>query len=55
MFTFDVVVALLDDADSEDPDIGSDDAASDGLPLLLTGASGSVSLLSLPHEDSYSS
>jgi hypothetical protein len=33
----DVLLALLDDGEGEDGDVGADDAASDRLPLALTG------------------
>ena len=38
----DFVLALLDDDDGEDGDIGTDDAAADGFALALTGAAGTV-------------
>lgn len=40
--TGDVGVALLDDDEGEDGDVGADDAAADGLALALTGAAGTV-------------
>lgn len=55
MNTFQVFIAFLDDGQAKDSDIGSNDAPSDGFPLLLSSSSGSVSLLPFPHEDSDSS
>jgi hypothetical protein len=53
--TFDFSVTLLDDGEGENSDIGSDNAAPDGLLLLFSSASWSVAFLALPHEDSHSS
>lgn len=38
----DVVVTLLDDAESEDREVHADDASADRLPLALTSATGAV-------------
>lgn len=38
----DILLALLDDGQSEDGQVHADDAATDGLALALAGAAGSV-------------
>lgn len=47
----DVVVALLDDAESEDGEVHGDDAATDALPLALAGAAGAVAGVALGKEE----
>jgi hypothetical protein len=47
----DVVVALLDDAESKDREIHSDDAATDTLPLALSGTAGTVARMALGQEE----
>ena len=46
----DVLLALLDDGESEDREIGADDAAADGLALALTGAAGAVAGVAVGEE-----
>ena len=46
----DVVLALLDDNEGEDSDVGADDAAADGLALALTGAAGAVARVPVGEE-----
>lgn len=46
----DVLLALLDDNEGEDGDIGGDDAATDGLALALTGAAGAVARVAVGEE-----
>jgi len=48
--TGNVVVALLDDAEGEDREIHSDDAATNGLPLALTSTAGTVAAVALGEE-----
>jgi hypothetical protein len=48
----DVVVALLDDGESEDRQIHASDAATDGLSLALTSTAGSVAGVALGEEES---
>lgn len=47
----DLVVALLDDYEGEDGNIGTDDAATDGLALALTGAAGAVARVAVGEEE----
>ena len=47
----DVGVALLDDGDGENRDVGADDAASDGLANSLSGSSGAVARVALGQEE----
>lgn len=46
----DVVVTLLDDNEGENREVHTDDAATDGLALALTGAAGAVAAVSLGEE-----
>lgn len=46
-----VLLALLDDRESEDGEIAADDAAADGLALALAGAAGSVAGVALGEEE----
>ena len=47
----DVGVALLDNGDGENRDVGADDAASNGLSDSLSGSSGAVARVSLGEEE----
>lgn len=47
----DLVLALLDDDEREDGDIGTDDAAADGFALALTGAAGTVARVAVAEEE----
>lgn len=47
----DVGLANLDDGEGEDGEIGSDDAATDGLALALTGAAGAVAGVAVGEEE----
>jgi hypothetical protein len=47
----DVVVALLDDAESKDREVHADDASADGLPLALTSAAGAVAGVAVAEEE----
>jgi len=49
--TWDVLVALLDDAQSEDREVHADDAAADGLALALTSATGAVAGVAVGEEE----
>lgn len=53
--TGDVVVALLDDAESKDREIHSDDAATNGLPLALSSAAGTVAGMALGQKKGHTS
>jgi len=48
--TGDVIVALLDDAESENREIHGNDAATNTLPLALSGATGTVAGVTLSEE-----
>jgi hypothetical protein len=49
--TWDILLALLDDRKSENREIHSDDATTDGLALTLTGAAGSVARVALAEKE----
>lgn len=49
--TGDLLLTLLDDSDSEDGEIGTDDAAADGLALALTSAAGAVAGVAVGEEE----
>jgi len=49
--TGDVVVALLDDGESEDREVHADDAATDRLSLALTSAAGAVARVAVGKEE----
>lgn len=47
----DILLALLDDGESKDGEIGSDDAATDRLALALAGAAGAVAGVAVGEEE----
>ena len=47
----DVIIALLDDDEGEDGDVGTDDAPADGLALALTVATSAVARVSIGEEE----
>ena len=47
----DLVIALLDDNEGEDGDIGADDAATNRLAAALTGATGAVARVAVGKEE----
>ena len=47
----DLVLALLDDNDGKDSNVGTDDAAANGLALALTGAAGAVARVAVREEE----
>jgi hypothetical protein len=47
----DVLLALLDDRESENREVGADDAAADGLALALAGAAGAVARVAVGEEE----
>jgi hypothetical protein len=49
--TWDVLVALLDDAESEDGEVHADDATANRLPLALTSAAGAVAGVAIGEEE----
>jgi hypothetical protein len=49
--TGNVVVALLDDAQSKDREVHADDASTDRLPLALAGATGAVAGVAVTEEE----
>ena len=49
----DLALALLDDAEGDDGEVGGDDAAADGLAAALTRAAGAVARVAVREEEAY--
>jgi hypothetical protein len=49
--TFDGLLAVLDDGESDDTEVLANDAATDALALALALSSGTIALVSLLHQD----
>ena len=49
----DIIVTLLDDAQSKDREVHADDAATDRLPLALASTTGAVAGVALTEEESH--